>query len=428
MGLLEQRRTFHAEDDVLPTYSLEKQKKKRKKFRIPNGLLAIITLALFFGITIYLPPMILKDSDPFVLQSKTVITGESALSDSITYLRNNPDEDFDEDGLTNEKEMSLGTSAYSIDSDGDNVTDYAELYIVETSPKIAGETITNFIKGKDAESGKQVNSPIKVHNVVLWPDDYNSRAKGGVVRTYEGYRFHEFFGWAQFPEGNYAYKIVNGDHVELAKNEQGYFYIDGGDVAVRLYNDSLTMAYQVKLIGGSTIRIDDNIIGKALHFILPKTGRGIIVCRKAAAIDIDNTREIAGGTAKITLPETIQLSETRFGRSMNKLTDLADIFSAIDNGNCVVLSLFSHEKGEAFVLAYGYTYRGNIFVADIKTGEKLGAINFSERASRLLDKSGELQQYEWFAFNGCGFDSNRSNRISIVQIVYLPETIPGLPE
>jgi hypothetical protein len=332
---------------------------------------------------------------------------------SLTYWKNMPDDDFDEDGLTNEKETSVGTGAYTVDTDNDGVTDYAELYITETNPKIPTDTVIGYVKRKNAENGKQVNSPIKVYNVVLWPDDYASRARGGVIRTFEGYKFNKFKGWVQFPEGEYAYKIVNGRHVELEKNEQGYFHIDGGDVSVRLYNEPLETAYKICFIGGGFVRVEDNLLGKALHFMLPNNGSGFITCVKSAVSDFNETTGV-GGSASIVTPDKIPLTDARFGRNMNKLSDLADIFAKIDGGECVILSLYSKERGEAFVLAHGYLYRGSIFVADITTGERLGAINFSEHAERLLDKSGELQQYEWFTFEGCGFDSAKGDRIAIV--------------
>jgi hypothetical protein len=418
MGLLEQRKV---QANSIPTYSLGKKKKKRRKFLIPSWIVVISVILLLLAIAIYMPPMLLPDSDPFLFPSKALATNELALSTALTYLKNHPDEDFDEDGLINEKEASSGTGAYSIDTDGDGVTDYAELYITETSPTIKSDVFVRHIRSIDSANGKQVNSPVKVHNVVMWPDDYTSRAVGAVVRTFDGYRFCNFTGWVQFPEGEFAYKIENGIHIELEKNSQGYFHIDGGIVTVQVYNEPLPMKYVIEFIGGKKLQIADDFFGDILYKVLPNSGRGLIVCRKPADIDEGAVDSAIGNKTAIYVPETILLEDSRFQRNANKLSDLADIFSAIDGGSCVVLSLYSHEIGEAFVLAYGYTYRGNIFVADIETGEPIGAINFVERATRLLDKSGEVQQYAWFSFDGCGFSSDRGNRMTKVLEVLPPK-------
>jgi hypothetical protein len=416
MGLLEKRKAKG--ENEIPTYSLEK--KKRKKHFIPNWIVVVTVIILLLGIAIYIPPAILRESDPYIMPSTAISANELMLSTALTYLKNAPDGDFDEDGLINEKEAGNGTSAYYLDTDGDGVTDYAELYITETNPTIKSDVLVRHVKALDSASGKQVNSPIKVHNVVMWPDDYASRAYGAVVRTFDGYRFCNFAGWVQFPDGQFAYKLENGRHVELEKNAQGYFYIGGGTVTVHAYNEPLSMSYELALVGGKKIQISDGFLGDALYKILPNSGRGLVVCRRAANIDKDTENSARGNKTAIYVPETILLEDSRFERNANKLTDLADIFSAIDGGSCVVLSLYSHEVGEAFVLAYGYAYRGNIFVADIETGEPIGAINFAERATRLLDKTGEIQQYETFSFSGCGFSSDRGHRMTKVLEVLPP--------
>src|SRR5699024_7507015 len=44
------------------------------------------------------------------------------------------DEDFDKDGLSNLKETDIGTNPALVDSDGDNLTDYEEIYKYKTDP------------------------------------------------------------------------------------------------------------------------------------------------------------------------------------------------------------------------------------------------------------------------------------------------------
>ena len=45
-----------------------------------------------------------------------------------------PDDDTDEDGIINSKELEYGTSISSIDTDGDLLTDYEEIYTYKTNP------------------------------------------------------------------------------------------------------------------------------------------------------------------------------------------------------------------------------------------------------------------------------------------------------
>lgn len=416
MGLLEKRlNPGRAIEGGLPLYSLQNKRapRRRRKIRIPNSILVLLSILLGLGILIYLPPAIIRDTDPYHLSSIPLPADESALAAAMTYLRNLPDEDFDGDGLSNEKEINQGTSIYSIDSDGDGVTDYAELYITNTNPNIYDEAIVRHMRSLDAENDKQVNSPIKIHNVVLWPENYESRAKGGVVRTMEGYRFCKFTGWVQFPKGEYAYKIVNGVHIPLKINDNGYFYIDDQLTTVRVYDEPLEMAHKVSVFG-QNILLEEGYLGSALTFLLPSRGVGLITCRRIAAVDAEGSNLPAPVSADIVVPDSFPLSDSRFGRNFNKLSDLAAIFDAINENQCAILSLYSPERGEAFVLAYAYNSVGNIFIADINTGEAIGAINYSERAGRFLDYTGEIQQYEWFLYDGCGFDSGKGDRLSIV--------------
>jgi hypothetical protein len=411
MGLLDKRRVQSNADET-PTYTLGK--KKRKKVKPPNWLLVIITLVIALGASIYVPPLFFTEDDPDLLSSTVVAVNEGAMVTSTTYLKNLPDSDFDGDSLSNEKEIANGSNPYSVDTDGDGTSDYAELYITETNPRVANDAIINRVKMLDAESGKQVNTPIKIHNIVLWPEDYQSRARGGVVRTLQGYRFCGFTGWAQFPDGEYPYRIRNGRQEELKQNDQGYYRIENGDVSVIIHNKPPVMGYEMVFIGGKSAVIKDNLFGDILSALLPNEGKGLIVCKRIAMADIENRKSPEIREAAIVVPEKLYLDDLRFGRNMNELEDLAVILRSIDNGECVVLSLYSQEKGEAFVLAYGYSLRGNILVADIETGEKLGAINYMERATRILDATDTIQQYEFFTFSGCGFSSSRGNRISIL--------------
>ena len=416
MGLLEKRMNSGKSEDGLPEYSLKKFGNNKKKVDIPAKVFFPIFAALVLIAAIYVTPLVMPDTDVRAMPSLPVQADSSALVAAKTVLANNPDADFDGDGLTNEQEALHGTLPYFADSDGDGVTDYAELYLTETNPKIADKNLLiEITKENDMVNGKSVNSPIKVHNVIIWPDDYASRARGGVVKTLDGYRFTNFKGWAQFPEtasyGGVPYAEINGYNVPLKQNSQGYYRIDmGANVSIRIHNGELEMTNELTLFGHKFYI--DNWVGKALAAILPSKGHGPLICRTMAKIDIEGReRRDAAVLAEIVVPESVSLPEYRFARNQNSLVDLGEVVRILGNGECVVASLYSPAQGEALVLVYGYTYYGNLLVADIYDGSKLGALNVMERATRQFDKTGETQQREWFSFKGCGFNSDNGDRI-----------------
>ncbi|MBQ3569431.1 MAG: hypothetical protein IJA20_02030, partial [Methanocorpusculum sp.] len=56
-------------------------------------------------------------------------------------------------------------------------------------------------------------------------------------------------------------------------------------------------------------------------------------------------------------------------------------------------------------------------VCDPSTGEQLGVINITAYSERILDVSGTIQEYEQFAFSGCGYSSAARHRIAIIDIL-----------
>lgn len=416
------------EELVIPTYTLGK-KPRRKGFR---AILITSSVVLFLFLSIYMPPMLLEEPDTEYRASVdlTPTAERLAMEEAQTYLRNNPEADFDSDGLTNEEELAVNTGIYMRDNDGDGVTDYAELYLTETNPCVPDDAILNFVINADSKTGSTVNTPFKVGDVVLWADDYASKARGSVLQlSYGSYNFYRFKGWVQFPEGNYAYKVENGLQTALKKSESGYFYIDtAGLVNVRLYEEQPTACHIVSLLG-TKYMLPDNFFTQTLSFILPSKGFGLITCRPALANDIDGTwSEEAKANAPVTY-QIPQLQPERFARTYTELTDLAAIFHQIDNGNNVILSLMSHEVGESIVEVYGYTNRNNLLICEPTTGENLGVINIIPYSERLLDESGTINSYEQFAFSGCGYSSAARHRIAIIDYVSpeqadIPEKAP----
>lgn len=403
------QKTFDGEFDI-PEYQLGKRKSRngRKARALKRIGIIVLIFALVAGL-FYLPPLYFKEADRVRLPSEVIAGDDTMLQVSISYMRNNPDLDFDGDGLTNEQELEYNTNVYGIDNDRDGVTDYAELYITETNPCLYDDGIIEYVKSL----GGAANDPFKIHNVVMWADDYESKAKGSVVLLQDGYRFSNFSGWVQFPEGKYAYKVENGYQTALKSNGNGQFYIDCKNSleTVRVYNSELPMTYLVHVFG-NVFYMEDNWIGKALSFILPSYGTAPITCRKVAIADGDGTNEEIATANPITTINLEELSESRFGMNQNSLTDLSYVYEEINKGNNVVASLYSHTTGEVLVEIYGYTNRDNLLIADPETGEELGYLNITVQSSRLLDNSESIQQYEWFSFEGCGYSSELKHRIS----------------
>lgn len=401
---------------TIPTYTLKKQKKKLSKKILILALLA----AIVFG-TIYLPPIIVDEVDNTTHLSidMTGYANFAALETASTYLRNNPEADFDNDGLTNEQELQYNTGIYIIDNDGDGTTDYAELNLTETNPCIKDDSAANFVIQADAKTGNSVNTPFKVHDVVMWADDYDSKARGGALPLADGsYNFYRFTGWVQFPGSiSAAYKVENGLQKELKKNDAGYFYIDSKSCTnVRVYKDEPDACYLLTVLG-KEIQLDDNIFGKALNFILPNKGEGFFICKSALKNDFDGTWTDSAKENDIVIFTPREYDEARFGHDDKLLDDLSSIFAKIDRGENVVLSLMSHEIGEVIVEVYGYTNQNNLLIADPTTGSKLGAINVRAVNERVLDKSGSIVNYEHFLWNGCGYSSAARHRIMIIDTV-----------
>lgn len=401
---------------TIPTYSLVKKKRK-----IPVIVPVLVCLGLVIFSTIYLPPLVIAEPD---LNTRSSVdlqasANRQAMEWAQTYIRNYPDEDFDGDGLTNEAEMSAGTGVYLIDNDFDGTTDYAELYLTETNPCYYDNAIINFVQQSDAKTGNAVNTPFKMHDVVMWADDYEAKARGGVIPLSDGsYNFYRFQGWAQFPTGAaYAYKVVNGTQVPLQRNENGYFYIDDKALTnVRLYTEQPETCYVVSLLG-ERYMLPNNIGSKILSLILPSHGFGLITVRETLVNDLDQTWSEQAVVNDIVTMQEKEYDMERFGRNELSVDDLSTIFAQIDSGNNVIISLMSHEVGEVFLEVYGYTNRNNLLVCDPRTGENFGIINVDVIGERVLDESGSIVSYEHFEFNGCGYSSAARHRMTIVDFV-----------
>lgn len=70
------------------------------------------------------------------------------------------DEDFDKDGLTNIKEQEVGTNPASVDSDGDNLTDYEEVTKYHTNPLAIDTDKDEIYDDDEIKLGLDPNNPM----------------------------------------------------------------------------------------------------------------------------------------------------------------------------------------------------------------------------------------------------------------------------
>lgn len=136
---------------------MEQLKKKRTKKLV---ILAIAILAVVFSAAIAVfvitgnkdgkenkEPEIISNIDPMML----------GLSDYSTYVYSE-DGDEDGDGLTNAQEEKLGTDIWLADTDGDGISDYAEVNVTDTNPLKADTDRDGLKDGDEVSAGLDPNN------------------------------------------------------------------------------------------------------------------------------------------------------------------------------------------------------------------------------------------------------------------------------
>lgn len=417
----------------IPTYTISKQKPRK----IPRPVVGIVLAALLIFGTIYLPPMLLDE--PVVGQYASVNliaqADPAAMQEAQSYLQNNPEKDFDGDGLTNEEEQNYGTGIYTPDNDDDGTSDAAELWVTETNPKVADDAIVRYVITADTKNGNDVNTPFQVNNVVLWAENYQAKARGGVIQLPDNsYNFYRFTGWAQFPDTaqgpvTCAYKVVNGIQVPLERNENGYFFIDDASlVNVRVYTEQPESCIVLYLVGNRYI-LPDNIGTRILNFVLPHKSVGLITSKAALVNDFDGTWDSLeqAKTNQKTIYHAPALPSARFETNdANDLNTLSLIISALEDGQNAIISLMSHTAGEVLLEVYGYTPQGNLLVCSPETNSddgNFGVLNVSVVCERMLNKDQALEQYQHFWFQGCGYSSTERHRLMLLDFVQAGTTV-----
>lgn len=397
----------------IPTYStsgrpIHHEKKKKKKSAHQYVTMAVVIL--FFGL-IYIPQFFMADEMVSSDNSEIKIDG-SAITLNNLALKNNPTKDFDGDGIDNSEETTKKTNPWEIDSDGDGLTDFCELYVTKTDQtKYDEDYLVSKQKELDEKKGKAVKSPYKIGNVILWADDYESKAYGSVVKTISGYRFCNFNGYAQFPDsdGKYAYKVENGVRIPLSyRKEENAWRVSSGDT-IEVYDNELETTVEFSFFGNK-FYVSDNFATSLLSKILPNKGFITSMTKTKMDVEPDTRKSVIIDIAK---PDFDEDDTERFESNSKSLNDLQYLRETIKtDGSCVGVSLFNSEKGEYLAIAYGYTYEGDILLADMKTLKPVGVLGIEECSQKIMNEDGNIVTYSYFDFEGFGFDSKNGDRIS----------------
>lgn len=389
-------------------YSTDGKLIRGKLSKGKRGFLILVIVFCTLGFIIYIPPMFYHEKEDN--EEMPILADAAAIKDFKTYLKNNPDADFDGDGLTNIMESEHGTDLWEADSDSDGVSDYAELFVTETSPTEKSNIMIESVTEKDKKEGTSLGTPYKIDDVIFWPDTYKAKAYGGIVRTLHGYRFWNYEGWVKFPDKVAAYGYQDGKHYELKYREAEDAYKITNSDEIRIYDKKIDFSYYLKLPFIDEIHLKDGKLGNVLDFLLPDKGC-LFQCNRVSELDMEQ-KKTGEVTAPLESPMINLDDQSRFGKNMNSLKDLSWLRKMIEAGECVAVSLYSPNSGEAVGIVYGYTENGSLLVAN-RDLKPCGTIKIVECAKRLMDKEGIIGQTSWYEWRGLGFDSAAySDRIS----------------
>ena len=380
---------------------------------IKRGIIAGSIFLILF-LLLYIPSWIY----PKEKQTASLTTDTLMINNMTNYLKTYPNEDLDQDGLINVMEEENETSPRYPDTDRDGLSDYAECYVTFTNPKKYDNYLDKQMEEKLSQEQTSVKNPFRVGNIILWAKDLSSRAHGSVVKTYNGYRFCDFKGYAEFPgETVYAYKYIGEKHIPLKykENEKAWEITD--DSEVRIYDHKLEPIYKLSFVKKYKY-ISNKYIGTILSFLLPEKSY-FLSCEGLMKEDtyINAEGSVENEIVKIDYDET---SDKRFGRAFYTLEDLANIYHQIDEGRCLLASLLSGSLGEGIIEIYGYTETGDLLIADHQELKPIGTLAITERTGQFMDESGTVTVRNWFDFEGFGFNSVNGNVLSIFQASVIP--------
>ncbi len=398
----------------LPVYGSDgkqvkiKKEVKHPKLRKAAGITILTILVLF--LILYVPGFFMKD------KKETVSVGINTdiKIDISSVIKTYDLEDFDGDGLINADETRYGTSPYYIDTDGDGISDQLEITMTKTNPASADNG--QLIKAQqelDKKNGDKVRTPYKIGNVILWADDYTSKAFGSVIEMESGFVFYNFSGYFQFDskeKGDYAYYIdKKGIHKKLKYDSDADAYQIKPEMSwIYTTDDELSDIVAYSLFGHKAYK-DANMFHKIAAFLLPS--KGFFTAQRMTELDINDLTNVTA-----TKIQEVSFDENEYTRFMKNHTEdiqnLQNVRETIKKDEkCVAVSLFSPYKGEYIGIVYGYD-EGNLYVADKDTLKPVGKIKVTPMGKRMLSEDGTIGVLNKFRFEGLGFSSGNGDCIN----------------
>ena len=399
----------------IPKYGKDGTAKHRWRV-IPLTLGCVIIFLGLLLASVHIPVLLHRETPIQESISFPVQPDEAGVRNLLEYARDHPGEDFDSDGLSNTEENTYGTDPRNPDTDGDGISDYAEIYLFNTRPGEADSQLETLFSAKLDGIGMKYSDPYRIHDVILWADSLHCRSTGTVVPTLRGFRFSNFSGWAQFPGTVHAYLLEDDVHKTLEWRETENAWrieaIDSGP-EIALYSEPLPSAFLLTAFNKPYI-LDSCILTDILSTILPRE-HSFLTCREVFLQDLEDLSLSATVTGR-EAPETDLSDLSRFGECTNELSSLTSVYSSILSGRPVPVSLQSASYGECLMIIYGFTEYGDLILCEREGNSKDAdgnpyLLDICEKSAITVDQTGEIRQREFFDFNGLGFSSLRGDKI-----------------
>ena len=359
-------------------------------------VLAVLSILLVFVIALNQLPSLIYSwfaGEKKEEKQSLIFTVDDTYSDSIDKaIHDYPNEDFDNDLILN------GLDEYPFDKDHDN----------------------NGIIDSDTSSTFALQTPIKVGDVVYEAKD----AKCGVTQYLDYYAFNglenEWVRVVDCEKYPYAYYDNNWHSVEYEhKDDSTYIKIPKNYCLVRLLESKSKELTAVYIFGKkrtdyTTEHLGGKMMAGFFTLLYPynsdcpfKLGYREKYIEYFADDFVTQDRISSANVTKVN-PNNL----SRFSSMPIDDNDLAVIYNRIAESRASVISMQS-DKGEILLIAYGYDYLGNLYVADYYDNEKKGKLNVTTQAKLIKTASGDYKAYSTVSFNGCGISSNKYKAVLV---------------
>lgn len=392
---------FEEDDGLIANNYIREKRKKGKTLKKTIFKIAAVIFVLGF---IYIPQIFMKpdaENNTYIIEPDF-----SKVSYGKNAPQNYPNDDFDGDGIMNVSEISKNINPWLYDTDNDGISDADEIKM-DSNPRRYDNTIEKVILDNISSEGKTYSTAYNYNGVILWAKDKKSRIYGGVIQTYCGYQFHDFKGYADFPEEGYAYKYENGKHTLLKYDKKNKRWKIEEDCLVIIYREKLEETNYIKFFGAGGY-VKSNGFTNFITKILPDYG--FITARNMIKADTEITldRDTIVPTVNSLIKE---VGKERFAGNDIDLEDIALVRKYIESGYSVPVSLFDEEEGEVLAFVKGYTKYGNLIIGDFNTYETIGEIQIIPISRNYLNAEGKIYQRTYYKWKGMGFDSESGDRI-----------------